>query len=106
MCLYYIKKELKRRKKGYEVHEQTLEHESVYPPHRPLSWDIYLHTFLVIRRVPIQLKTDIINGRSWDMRIPRDILIRIRILGSAQIITDPHPRGPKTYGSYGSGSGT
>jgi hypothetical protein len=23
-----------------------------------------------------------------------------------KIITDPDPRGPKTYGSYGSGSGT
>ncbi len=26
--------------------------------------------------------------------------------GSVQIITDPDPRVPKTYGSYGSGYGT
>ncbi len=26
--------------------------------------------------------------------------------GSVQIIIDPDPRDPKTYGSYGSGSGT
>ncbi len=36
----------------------------------------------------------------------RDILVRIRILGSVALTTDPDagPGGPKTYRSYGSGS--
>ncbi len=117
MCLYYIKKELKRRKNGYEVHKQTLEHVSVYPPHRPLSLDIYLRT-IGNCRIQIQLKTDncIINGRAWDPIIPQcrcnqcsgsvTFFLRIRnlILGSVLIIKNPDPRGPKTYGSYGTDS--